>query len=194
MKATCFAIVLGRAGRIAAIAAATQARLAGGTVVDLYEGFQLELTVPVGPLGIVISDPTPVQLGMVIAGLLVFFYAWARIRRCLLEMARWSCMRVCAALGGEAIFRPVGGYGVFFEEEDSASAPLVAADTYVFAQPLHARTVATQSQTSYTFVRGAATPRFQPLPERDQGVFVDGLQAVSLFSPHAQSLPAGGVQ
>ena len=103
-------------------------------------------------------------------------------------------MRVCAALGGEAIFRPVGGYGVFFEEEDSASAPLVAADTYVFAQPLHARTVATQSQTSYTFVRGAATPRFQPLPERDQGVFVDGLQAVSLFSPHAQSLPAGGVQ
>ena len=200
MRAKSFQITPGRIGRIAALAAAAQAKVAGA--VDnrhrglVEPGFSFELTVPLGPLALVIEDPSWFYFVLALLVLIVSTILWSRIRSVTIWLGRSFVIRLASSLGGVATFEPrdINDDRRRIDNDDDGDIFRRGDGNDIVGgrhPPPTTRTVATQAQTTYTSLRGVLHPRFQPLAERDSGVFVDGLPSPMFVHLATREEPAG---
>ena len=100
------------------------------------------------------AEEAPHDSGQIVAYLIVMVLTWSAIRL-------WDCLR--RERTQEATPNVQGS----MKGKGKGKSP-------VRERPMATRTVATQSQTTYTAVRGHVNPRFLPLPEHSHGCHMSG--------------------
>ena len=156
----------GRFGKIAAIAAASHAKTAAAS--------SFELTVPLGPVALVLPDPSLPQLILAVGILFIAALAWSAIRCCLHRLGRLLVIYMADALGGVAIFEDVRELfvdrDIGFTPEAGFAQPELVPEPEIFDGVMKI-SKGTQSQVTYSALRGATTPRFQPLADCAHGAW-----------------------
>ena len=89
---------------------------------------------------------------------------WTRLRSALLFVAQVLVEKGAENLGGKVVY---GGASTPMPDDTAAAQPMARA--LAPTRIVQARSMCTQSQVTYTALRGVSTARFQPLPDWQQG-------------------------